>query len=378
MNARDYFPLGLARDEAFCDRIDETELLLENIKHGKHTLIMASRRYGKSSLALHVLKKSGIPYVETDFYMATSEKVVETYLLNAVVELIGKALGPAEKLINSIKTYVKKLKPKLEIGAVGFRLELATDQQTDCATNIKEALLLLEQLLSEKKQAAVLSLDEFQNVGIIAQGSGIEGAIRHVAQQTKYLSIIFSGSNRKMLQSMFDDESRPLYKLCWRLNLKRIEDVHYRAHLGKAAVLQWGRELSDDTFAAIMKLTEKHPYYVNKLCDRVWVYCGKVIPTVEELQSEWEKIIEEEKSDIVREISQLSLGQKSVLHYIATDINKQLTSKEAIVKLNMPSSTILASVDALEEKDIIDKEAGYLIINPVLKYYLKGSVPHEQ
>jgi hypothetical protein len=319
---------------------------------------------------MHVLKLSNVPYVETDFYMATSEKVVEAYILNAIVELIGKALGPAEKLINSIKGYVKKLKPKLEIGALGCNLELVPDHESDPATNIKEALFLLEQLLVEKKIQAVLSFDEFQNVGIIAQGKGIEGAIRHVAQQTHYLTMIFSGSNRKLLKTMFDDETRPLYKLCWKLSLSRIEDHHYRQHMKKAAMAQWKRDLSDEVFARIIFLTEKHPFYVNKLCDRIWTYCEKINPSVDEVNEQWQKILEEEKSDAVKEISLLSMGQKSVLHYIAHHPNAQFTSKETIVALDMPSSSILAAIEGLEEKDMIERRSASQIINPVVKYYL--------
>lgn len=370
MRPRDYFPLGMAYDEAFCNRIAETELLLENIKHGKHTLLMAPRRYGKSSLVMHVLSLANVPYVETDFYMASSEKIIETYLLKAVVDLIGKALGPAEKLITSIKRYVKNLKPKLEITQNGLSLELGTDAATDPATNVMEALYLLEQLLAEKKQRAVLSLDEFQNVGVIAQGKGIEGAIRHIAQKTKYLTFIFSGSNRKLLKTMFDDESRPLYKLCWKLNLKRIEDEHYREHMKKPSMMQWKHELSDEAFETIINLTEKHPFYVNKLCDRIWVFCDKVPPSVSEINAQWSQIIEEEKSDAVKEISLLSPGQKNVLLHVASNPAIQLTSKDTIIALDMPSSSILASIEGLEEKDMIEKDNINQIINPVVKHYV--------
>src|SRR3990167_61975 len=178
MPIRDYFPLGIASDGAFCNRSQETALLVENIKSCKHSLLIATRRYGKSSLALHALKLSGLPYIEIDFYMATNEKAVETYLLNGVVELIGKALGPVDKLLTSIKKTVKNLKPKIEIGTTVLKLELNVEINSDPAINVKEGLLLLEKLLAERKQHAVLLLDEFQIVGVIAKGAGIEAAIR--------------------------------------------------------------------------------------------------------------------------------------------------------------------------------------------------------
>lgn len=374
MRLREYFPLGIATGLAFCNRHSETDLLIENMQNGKHTLLIATRRYGKSSLALHALEKSKLPYIEMDFYMATNEKIIEQYLLNAIVDLMGVALGAVDKLIYSIKRYVKILKPKLNIEAAGLKLELKSDAESDPATNIKEALFMLEQLLAEKEQHAVLLLDEFQNVGVIAQGKGIEGAIRHVAQKTKYLTFLFSGSNRKLLKTMFEDETRPLYKLCWHLSLPRIQEEHYVTHLQKIAKLAWKKTFSQGQLNQIFLMTERHPYYLNKLCDRLFRE-SQLAASVEFINQTWEIILLEEKSDAVKDISMLSLGQKNVLYHIAKNPHLLLTSKESVLKLEMTSSSILAAAEALEEKDFLEKENGhYRLISPVIKFYvLKNS-----
>lgn len=371
MRAREYFPLGIATGVAFCNRKNETDILIENIKNGKHTLLIATRRYGKSSLAFHAINLSKLPYIETDFYMASSEKIIESYILNGIVDLIGKALGPVEKLVTSIKKYLKNLKPKLDIGANYFKLELTSNTETDPATNVKEGLLLLEKLLEEKKKHAVFLFDEFQNVGVIAQGKGIEAAIRHVAQKTRYLTFIFSGSNRKLLKSMFEDETRPLYKLCWKLALKRISVEHYRNHIQIAAKKAWEQELNDTSLNEIILLSERHPFYINKLCDRLWTYYEKKPPTTLEIEKTWNEILEEEKSDAIKEISLLSMGQKKVALQIAINPTTQLTSKQSMLDLQMTSSSVIAALEGLEEKDVIEKEENqYQIINPVVRYYI--------
>ena len=60
MRPRDFFPLGKAYGEAFCNREKEAEKLLGNIQNGKHTFLVAPRRYGKSSLCEKVLEKSAL------------------------------------------------------------------------------------------------------------------------------------------------------------------------------------------------------------------------------------------------------------------------------------------------------------------------------
>jgi DNA-binding IclR family transcriptional regulator len=277
---------------------------------------------------------------------------------------------------------VKNLKPKLDISAANIKLEFSVDTTIDPATHVKESLLLLESLLEEKQQQAVLLLDEFQNVGVIAQGKGIEGAIRHVAQKTKYLTIIFSGSNRKLLKTMFEDETRPLYKLCWKMELHRIAAEHYSQQIQKAAKFAWQQELDEPIIAKIFLLTERHPYYLNKLCDKLWTYYGQQVPSIKQVEKAWDDILAEEKSDAIKEISLLSLNQKAVLLQLAKKTTPQLTSKEVVLKLAIPSSSIISALEKLEEKDVIERkeegdeeEAAYRIINPVIKYYvLKDTV----
>lgn len=174
---------------------------------------------------------------------------------------------------------------------------------------------------------------------------------------------------------MFEDENRPLYKLCWKLTLNRIATKHYQSHIQKAAKQAWGEHLTEECVTTIFHLTERHPYYLNKLCDRIWACFTARKPEETDVSDAWEKILEEEKSDAIREISLLSPGQKIVLLQIAKNSASQLTSKQALMDMQMTGSSVMAALDGLEEKDIIERDSEkYQIINPVVKYYvLKGS-----
>jgi AAA+ ATPase superfamily predicted ATPase len=375
MLGRDYFPLGVASGAAFCNRIQETKILVDNISHCRHSLLSASRRFGKSSLALHAIEASKIPFVEIDFYMARNEKIIAQYILKGVITLIGKSIGNIDKFMAIIKQFVSTLKPKFFIENNHFNLELTINEDCDPATSVQEALQLLEHLLARKRKKAILLLDEFQNVGAIAKGSGIEGAIRHVIQKTKHLTCIFSGSNRKLLETIFNDNTRPLYKLCWKITLKRISVKDYIQHIQKAANITWSNQLSINAIEVILKLTQRHPYYVNKLCDKLWTICTKP-PAEKDVHLIWQTILREEKSEAVKDILLLSAPQKAVLLMIAQNKTTLLTSKNTLLKLQMTSSAVIAALEALIVKDIIEKEnANYQIINPIIKYYVNSNSP---
>ena len=169
---------------------------------------------------------------------------------------------------------------------------------------------------------------------------------------------------------MFEDENRPLYKLCWKMTLQKIAAEHYFPHIQKAAKLAWKNQITRDVFDSIMHFSDRHPFYVNKLCDRLWTHCKQKAPTLHDIEKNWRDIVEEDKSDAIKDIAALSLGQKKVLQQIANHPNAQLTSKETILSLEMTSSSIMSAVTGLEEKDVIDIEnSHYHIINPIVKSY---------
>ncbi len=368
MNIRELFPLGKAYGAAFCNREMETNKLIGNLESGKHTFIVAPRRYGKSSLCEQAFLKSRLPWNKVDFHLAITEKDVERYIINAVIRLIGESVGQIDKFTATIKSFVRNLKPKFALSSEHMSLELEVSSRSTPAENVAEAILLLDKLLCERDQRAALLLDEFQEVGAIGQGKGIEGAIRSAAQETQRLAIVFSGSNPHLLKRMFEDERRPLYKLCRKLVLSRISAEHYQPHLNKAAKLMWGTPLQDEAFAEIMALSERHPHYVNHLCDVIWSSEQK-FPDVQVVQHAWNEVCEEERSDLIKDFLSLSENQKKVMKYVAAVSGDNLYSSDAARLMDIPQGSVRGAVEQLLEKDFIQKQEDMFVL--VIPLYTK-------
>lgn len=372
MKTRAYFPLGKAYGEAFCNREKETEELLGNLLVGKHTFLVAPRRYGKSSLAEKAIAKSNLHWSKIDFHLAVREKDAERLILIGVIDLIGKAISRIDKMGAQIKKLVKTLKPKFDIGSSNLKLELEVSSGSLPSENIAEALLLLEKLLREKGKQAILLLDEFQAVGEISNGHGLEGAIRSVAQETKNLSIIFSGSNPHLIKSMFQNNRRPLYKLCKKMVIHRISEEHYNKHLNIASQKAWKKQLPSSILRQILALTDRHPYYINLLCDQIWS-ASEMPKTIQDVSNAWEAVIEGERSDLIKDFLGLSNNQRVVLMHLANQGGNVLMSGQMLSKMDMALSSVTSAALALEEKDFIEKRDGtYCLINPAYKEILKN------
>lgn len=365
---RKLFPLGKAHGAAFCNRVTETKELLSHFESQKHILLIAPRRYGKSSLAERAIRKSKFSSATINFHLATSEKEVAELITTAVTKLISQNFRSIESIIPKIKKALKTLHPKISFFGDTATLELIPAQETNYAVTIAESMLLLDQLLLEKGQQAVLFLDEFQEITKLKNNESIEGGIRTAAQDTSALSIIFSGSIRSLLLQMFEEEHRPLYKLCRKIHLRRISATDYKKHIQKIAKATWGEELSQNTMGKILTISNRHPYYINYLCDTVWQQ-NKKLPTEKSIQTAWQQVVSEEWSDAVHEISELPMSQRRLMRFIALKGGKQITSKEATTQLEMAASSAMSSLTALVEKDYVTRinEGQYQIINPLLK-----------
>ena len=96
-------------------------------------------------------------------------------------------------------------------------------QKENPVSQIADLLKGLEALAQKMNKKAVLFLDEFQDILKTDESNKIQSAIRSVAQHSKNITYIFSGSSRTMLEKIFDDVNQPLYLMCRKINLRRIK-----------------------------------------------------------------------------------------------------------------------------------------------------------
>lgn len=371
----DYFPLGIAKGNAFCNRVSERQRLVQNIKAHQHTLITSPRRYGKTSLVLFVLEKLGIPYAKVDLFVALDAKACEEQLLHGIQKLLNQIFTKPERLMSLVRDYFAHSKKRWTVGFKGMNLELIPEKDSDPATNIMEALFALETVLAKKKQKAILFIDEFQEIGALPSAKALEGGIRHVAQETKYLMFVFSGSNRHLLTYMFDDKSRPLYLLCERIVLDRISESHYVEFINKIALKTWKKKFNPETLAAIFALTERHPYYVNALCNTLWkMHAEKSQPPgIDAVKQIWHDYIYTERTRISRELSYLGFGQRKILTAIAFGHTTELTGKAFLQRVGITGPSVITALDVLAERDLVGQKEdnSYYVIDPLMKASLQ-------
>src|SRR3990167_6972078 len=304
-----YFPQGIATERSFCNRDKERFALKNSIEMHEHVVLVAPRRYGKTSLVTQVLKENAFPGVCIDFFFVLTHAEVTRTITEGISTIISTLLPTTKtaclKLIESIST----LNPKLTFSLLGQKLEIGTKQTTE--KSISELLLALDQFAIKAQKSCVIVFDEFQQIGELKENHAIEAAIRHAVERSQNVSYIFCGSKHHLLNEMFTDKSRPLYHLCDLMTIDRIDTSCYQIFLNKMVQIKWKRSLGSDVIEEIVHLTENHPYYVNALCRRLWR--SNLPPTLNDVRHSWSEYVDQQRDWISNDLAQLSLNRRKTL-----------------------------------------------------------------
>ncbi len=364
-----YFPQGIAEEEFFCNREKERSLIKNSIASHEHLVLVAPRRYGKTSLIAKVLSENSFIGISIDLFFVLNQSEVNKVIAEGVSQLINKMLPKSTVVVRKIVNTLAELNPKISFNLLGNRVEINLKPYAD--KNISELLIMLDQFATKSKNRCVIAFDEFQQIGELKENHMIEASVRHAVERSKSITYIFCGSNRHLLNEMFSDKNRPLYHLCDLMVLNRIHAESYSIFLNHLATQKWGCSLTEEVVNEIINITECHPYYVNTLCRRLWR--NEHPPKIENIVTIWENYIEQQSSWIISDFSRLTLVQRKLLSSLAISPTKEPYGQIFSTFAKISASTIQNTLQVLQKLDLIyqDHNDFYQVLDPAIKYFIR-------
>ncbi len=364
-----YFTSKVATEMAFCNRVKEQKVLNHNISNNQHTVIVAPRRYGKTSLALYALEKGKHTFARIDLFCVVYEEDVCRKVAAAVSSLVRQIASFSEKTLKLVEQSFKSATIGFKAGHIELSVEFST-VAADPISQLEDLLNGLEILAQKHKKPVVLFFDEFQDVLKVDETNKIQAALRSVAQHSKYVTYIFSGSSRMMLKKIFDDRNQPLYMLCKKIILDRITTEDFKQHIQKASNAKWNVELSVPVIDKLLTLTEVHPYYTNLLCDKLWE--GSNPPSEDKVIECWELALFENKGKIIADLEPLNTNRTKVLTTVALlgSVNEP-NSKLFIDRVKLPLTSTQNAVKYLINHDYLyESENGLKLVDPLMTKFI--------
>ncbi|WP_455102247.1 AAA family ATPase [Prevotella nigrescens] len=371
------FVYGVAvSDYNFIGRERETKRLLDNFKGGINVILMSPRRLGKTSLVKHVCNKlddKDIITVYLDIFGCKSEY---DFYNKLATEVLKQTASKHELWFEEAKEFLYRLTPKISFSPEpnsDFSISLGITPKTHTP---EEVLQMAETIAIKRKKRIVICIDEFQQIGEMANSKQIQARLRTVWQHQKHVSYCLFGSKHHLMSTIFLHRSMPFFQFGDTISLNKIATEDWVEYIvshfadGKRTI---SRELTEE----ICKFTENYSAYVQQLA---WL----VFTLKEEGETVTEDDVRQAENDLLatndilfmQMIEPLSEFQLNFLRAIASGIKKDFGLSEVREEYNLGSySNITRLKTALLERDLIEKKETELVItDPIFAKWLKRKI----
>lgn len=365
---------GIVGQDAFCNREQELSDLLRAMENGDRLFVLSERRMGKTSLvklALGQLDPGEYVPVYVDLWPTEGELTFATAMAKAISE---SASSSADRLLRTAKQFFGRLAPSVTIDDAGspqvtFELKSVDDPEPELETVLDAPFRLAQQ----RPQRFVVVLDEFQQVS--QYGSDlVERKLRSAIQTHEGVAYVLLGSRKHLVNRMFLDEERPLYRAGGHYPLGAIAAEDWMPFI-RERFEQADKQISRDQIQAVVQLTEGHPFYTQHLCHAIWELCEPHSAVTDDLvSSAVELLLDRESYAYATLWESLSLNQRRLLKGLAHEPADVRPFSAAFVRdyhLGTASNVQRAS-ETLLERDVIDRENGsYLISDRFLRIWIQ-------
>ena len=355
---------GVVSGNAFCNREKEVTDLLRAMENNEKLFVFSERRYGKTSLvrtALGKLPKKGCVCAYVDLWPTDSEGTFVTAAAKAITESISTSV---DKVLETAKRFFGSLAPSVTMDEEGKPvLTFGISQHAKLGPALDEVLETPAKIAAKGKLNVVVVFDEFQQ--ILEYGNDqVERKLRSVIQNHRHVGYIFLGSRKHLIQKMFMDRSRPLYRAGGHYPLGPIAEEHWQPFIRKRFA-DADKVISKEYIHDVCELTHGHPFYTQHLCHALWELCEpKAEVTEKMIQSAVRVLLERENYAYTTQWESLTVPQKRFLNGLAGESpGVKVFAGGFVRRYGLGSaSNVQRAVDALLERDTIDRDNGSFLI----------------
>ncbi len=352
----------------FIGREKELTMLMQYIKMGQSVVLVAPRRFGKTSLVLEALRrlnKEGLYTAYIDVFTnpgidMLSATITQEVLKNHKLDLqFARAKSSAVQMLRNLKL-------KAVIDDFQFIIGFA-DQSTNEWELLAESIDFVDAYAQRHEKQIVCAYDEFGDIGKFDKKDDLVKLFRAKIQTHKQSTYIFSGSYESVMQHMFVSNKAPFYRLARIIRLGYLDPGPLTDSLN-TRFFKLGIDADEGYAGAIVDLTYGHPYYAQlafQQCILHNVIQGR-LPKIDELLAQ---LLAVEKDYLEKVWEGISGSRESVLTLkaIADDPNN------IYKRLKPKNINIARATRNLEGLGILFKsdKAGYTISDPLLREWIR-------
>lgn len=361
-------------DYNFIGRKEEIRRLKMNFEEGINTILISPRLWGKTSLVKKVCevvdRKKVIP-VFVDIFKCKTE--YEFY--NALAEAVLKqTASKAELWMDNARDFIARLSPKVSFSPEPnseFALSLGISPKTHAP---EEILSLAEEIAKKKQKRIVVCVDEFQQIGEMADSVSIQKRLRSVWQHQRLTSYCLFGSKKHTMMNVFQKRNMPLYQFGDFKFLDKIPTETWVEYIVQH-FKDRQRTISTEQAAKICQLVDNYSSYVQQLSWLVFSLIdeGQVV-TDEHLKQGVKDLLNSQEQLFMQQIEPLTAYQMNFLRCILSGHHDDFGETAVREEFQLGSvSNITRLKTALVDKDIVEMSGKrYYITDPVFALWFRS------
>ena len=371
-----FFIAGIIPEPYFCDREKETQQLVRIIENKAHILLTSARRMGKTQLIYHVYEQPAIKTAFHTFYVdifpTTSLHEMVLFLSKEIYsELVPKGKKALRFFLNTIKSLTGSLGYDPVTGTPSFDVKLG---------DIHNPELTLQEIFNYLEKAdkpCIFAIDEFQQITNYPE-KNVEALLRTYIQRMNNCLFIFAGSNRHILENMFNSTARPFYNSTEQFHLERIPKEVYTS-FAIQQISDAGRTITPEAASLAYDLFEGHTYYVHHILHNAFANSNPQKTIDEEyIRNALNELLEARGQTFSNTMNRLNYKQKETLVAIAKEGKASGVTSVAFVKkhaLRSASSVQYAISTLLEDQLLTYEDDGrtkiYSVADRFLGYWIR-------
>ena len=367
-----FLEAGNMAPEDFCDREQESKVLIRSMLDGHNMVVVSPRRMGKRGLISYVFQQ---PQIKEHFYtflidvLHTAGSCEFAYVLCRKIYHTLLRDNPllAHTFLESLTTVRNKADLQHAAHPEACNLQIGDFKEPE--KTIEEVF----NLFAQADRPCIVAINEIQQIAKHPE-KRFDAILRAQVHKAKNCLFIFGGSDKRVVHEMFLSADHPFFLCADMMELHPIPKQVYVPYVVNLFQKN-GRTLSADDVEKVYNFFEGYTGYMQKLFFKVFsrTRFGETC-SLELLREVVDEIIFCSDTVYREVLSNYSSRQKQLLYAIAQEgVAKRLTSNHFIKHYSLGSaSAVQSSCNILLERDLImEYEKSYILTDRLFALWIK-------
>ena len=277
-----------------------------------------------------------------------------------------------EKMIETAKEFLVSISPKIVYNPepnteFGFSVGISPKANTP-----EEILNLPERIAEKRNTRIVVCIDEFQQIGEMADSLAVQKTIRSVWQHHRLTSYCLFGSKQHLMSQLFYSRRMPFYQFGDMFFLKKIPTekwVPFIVERFKNA----GKYITDNLARQLCTTVDNYSAYVQQLAWNVYAMTTGEEVTSQSLQDGIEATLDQVSSLYVEQTATLTSYQLNLIRAICEGYHDNFGKREVTSHYDLGSrSNLIKLKQALIDREIAEQtEEGLFLADPLFQIWFK-------